>query len=122
MTYREKAAAPAKMKEAFTQIDAQKVQRTLRERDIQKASVDWARTHGWWARKFSSMSQRSVPDVLFAHVGFGKFACEFKAPGKTSTAAQLDEQQKMRDSGWDVVEIDSVAAFKAYVTARPWHF
>lgn len=110
------------MKEAFTQTEAQKVQRKLRERDIQKACVDWARANGWWARKFSSPAQRSVPDFLFAHVVFDKFACEFKAPGKTSTEAQLDEQQKMRDAGWDVVEFDSVAAFKDYVNSRTWHF
>lgn len=82
------------------------VTRRLLEKDVQKDCVDWARRRGYWARKFSSQSQRSVPDYLFsrargpipnrvcrfAHASPGacyccgaanamKFACEFKRPG-----------------------------------------
>jgi hypothetical protein len=91
--------------------------RRLLERDIQEKCVEWARRRGYWARKFSSISQRSVPDYLFARaedLGFRgpvKFAVEFKAPGKTSTAAQKDEQQVMRSAGWDVFECDSFDGF-----------
>lgn len=97
------------------------VQRKLLEKDVQKQCVDWARARGYWARKFSSMSQRSVPDYLFAkEEDFGfrgqlKFACEFKAPGKTSTDAQRDEQDAMRLAGWDVFECDNFERFKAMV-------
>lgn len=108
------------MKDAFTQHVEQKVQRKLRERDIQKACVEWARGKGWWARKFSSPSQRSVPDYLFSHEAHGKFACEFKAPGKTSTKAQLDEQKKMLDAGWTVTEKDNVQAFQDFVHLLEW--
>jgi hypothetical protein len=94
------------------------------EKDIQSACVDWARRRGYWARKFSSIAQRSVPDYLFAQHGrpFAdklriKLACEFKAPGKTSTAAQIDEQEAMRLAGWFVFECDNVDKFKATVLA-----
>lgn len=105
-----------------------KVQRKLLEKDIQKACVTWARSHGWWARKFSSPANRSVPDYLFAkdllerrskhgtdwaHV---KIAVEFKALGKTSTSSQTDEQLAMSAAGWDVYEIDDIEKFKRLFT------
>ena len=114
------AAAPAK------------IERKLLEKDVQKQCVDWARAYGYWARKFSSQSQRSVPDYLFSvERGFArdtrdsyvvrskkiKFACEFKAPGKKSTPAQIDEQEAMRLAGWFVFECDNFDKFKATVLA-----
>jgi hypothetical protein len=91
------------------------VKRKLLEKDVQKRCVDWARARGYWARKFSSQSQRSVPDYLFSHRAKIKFACEFKAPGKTSTDAQIDEQDAMRDAGWFVFECDNFANFQTQV-------
>jgi hypothetical protein len=106
---------------------AAKVARKILERHVQSSSVKWwmalakpGSRYKVWARKFSSPSQRSVPDFLFSveytnNMGLVKrfkFAVEFKAPGKTSTEAQLDEQQKMRDAGWDVYECDDVEKFK----------
>ena len=122
------AAAPVdgeEVKEIFDSTGpAAKVVRKILERHVQSSSVKWwlaeckRRGRAGWARKFSSPAQRSVPDYLFSatqgpclhdeHI----FAVEFKAPGKTSTDAQLDEQQKMRDAGWDVYECDSVEKFK----------
>jgi hypothetical protein len=99
-----------------------KVVRKLLEADVQKQCVDWMRARGYWARKFSSMTQRSVPDYLFARAGDHtyqdiKFATEFKAPGKTGTDAQVDEQTAMRDAGWHVFECDDFEDFKAAVLA-----
>lgn len=94
------------------------VQRKLLEKDVQKQCVDWARARGYWARKFSSQSQRSVPDYLFAKLicpGGLKFAVEFKAPGKTMTAAQRDEVQGMHDAGWWVYDVDNFEVFKQIV-------
>lgn len=93
------------------------VKRALLEKDIQKACVDWARDNGWWARKFSSPANRSVPDYLFARLSFTgltqkKIAVEFKAPGKDSTKAQIEEQAAMRAAGWDVIQVDNVEYFK----------
>lgn len=93
-----------------------KVERKLLECDVQKQCVEWARKSGYWARKFSSLTQRSVPDYLFA-LGPVKFACEFKAPGKTSTDAQIEEQEAMREVSWLVFECDDFEKFKSTVLA-----
>ena len=78
----------------------------LLERDIQEKCVDYARSKGFWARKFSSPNNRSVPDYLFAISASGgrriKLAVEFKAPTKKSTKAQVDEQNGMILAGWIV--------------------
>jgi hypothetical protein len=91
--------------------------RKLLEKDVQKKCVDWARARGYWARKFSSISQRSVPDYLFAHAAYGKFAVEFKAPGKEVTDAQAEEILAMRDAGWLVCRFDNVSLFRGWVEA-----
>ena len=86
------------------------VQRKLLEKDIQAKCVDWARARGYWARKFSSMSQRSVPDYLFAK-GDVKFACEFKRPGLGLTEAQREEANIMVHAGWFVFMADNFEWF-----------
>lgn len=94
------------------------------ESEIQSRSVEWVRSRGYWARKFSSLTQRSVPDYLFAGRGL-KFAVEFKredAPVRTdtgcmSTPAQVDEQKAMREVGWLVWEENDVEHFKRRVLA-----
>lgn len=108
------------------------VQRKYLEADVQKQCVDWARSRGYWARKFSSISQRSVPDYLFATAGDVfmnrvKFACEFKKPGKKpkliekygvvvmSTEAQYEEQLAMQAAGWVVFECNDFETFKQKV-------
>lgn len=109
------------MKDPFAEtIDnfvARRPERKLLEKDIQKQCVAWARERGWWARKFSSPANRSVPDYLFSKLGKIKVAVEFKAPGKTSTEAQLDEQHAMYATGWTVWEIDNVEEFKEFMLA-----
>ena len=102
------------------------------EADLQKQCVAWARARGYWARKFSSMSQRSVPDYLFALWDDAhrlKFACEFKKPGTKpklierygvtvmSTEAQYEEQVAMREAGWLVFECSDFEWFKKTVLA-----
>ena len=115
------AAAPAK------------VQTEMLEADLQAQCVRWAKSRGYWARKFSSISQRSVPDFLFAQhtpplpcrARRIKFACEFKRPGHKidketgvmSTKAQVEEQEAMRLAGWFVFECDNFDKFKATVLA-----
>ncbi len=114
-----------------------KVQTEMLEADLQAQCVRWAKSRGYWARKFSSISQRSVPDYLFAWDGFSlkhaglritgktKFACEFKRPGckinkdtgVMSTQAQVDEQEAMRLAGWFVFECNNFDKFKAIVLA-----
>lgn len=104
------------MKQLSDMTEAATPVRKLLERDVQKKCVEWARARGYWARKFSSQSQRSVPDYLFAREHL-IFAIEFKAPGKVSTDAQVEEQQVMIDAGWFVYEIDDFKRFKEVVFA-----
>lgn len=91
--------------------EVRKVVRKLLERDVQKSCVDWARKRGWWARKFRSQSQKSVPDYIFGKDGCTVFV-EFKAPGKTATKAQKEEHKAMADVGLMAHVIDDVMAFK----------
>lgn len=107
------------------------VEKEMLEADLQKQCVGWAKRRGYWTRKFSSISQRSVPDYLFSSHGLFytwrkvKFACEFKRPGckinketgLMSTKAQVDEQEAMRLAGWFVFECDNFEKFKATVLA-----
>lgn len=111
------------MKE-FTDISAaQKVTRKLLEADIQTACVTWARKRGYWARKFSSPANRSVPDYLFAGTAMYdgpqnaiKFFVEFKAPLKRATENQIEEQGFMRVAGWvGMQECDDIVKFKNWV-------
>lgn len=93
----------------------------LLEKDVQKKCVDWARAQGYWARKFSSPANRSVPDYLFANrklASNDKFAAEFKAPDKKETPAQAEEIALMRAAGWDVYVVDSFEQFKSIVASR----
>jgi hypothetical protein len=110
----------------------------LLEREIQKQCVDWMRARGYWARKFSSQSQRSVPDYLFAkreltwNLNFNmahnvKLATEFKREdckpklikkyGVTvmSTEAQYDEQLAMQAAGWYTFECNDFYVFQQTV-------
>ena len=40
------------------------------EAEVQSKCVAWMRGRGYWARKFSSQSQRSVPDYLFSRAKY----------------------------------------------------
>ena len=115
-------------------VERQRNVKVLLERDVQEACVAYARSRGYWARKFSSPSQRSVPDYLFGkkfHIGDQwndydhqvVWAEEFKAPDKHSTEKQLKEQALMRDHGWTVITDTGtkgqadIDAFKARIDA-----
>lgn len=98
-------------------IKERKPKRKLLEKDIQKQCVAWARERGWWARKFSSPANRSVPDYLFSKVIDGAqmaVAVEFKVPGKMLTDAQYGEHARMKDAGWCVIIFSDVENFKEY--------
>lgn len=98
------------------------------EAEVQSKCVDWARRRLYWARKFSSISQRSVPDYLFRGRGIGWFT-EFKREGcplkliekhgvwVMSTEAQYEEQLEMRAHGWVGFECNNVEGFKRIVLA-----
>lgn len=108
------------MKDPFSaDLEALPVIKVLLEHDVQSVCVKWMRARGYWARKFSSPAARSVPDYLFSHAEFDKFAVEFKAPCKRATEKQKDEQQLMRKAGWEVwQEEDDIDSFKDAVLGR----
>lgn len=85
------------------------------ESKVQKDCVAWARKRGYWARKFSSPANRSVPDYLFKRWDCEPFAVEFKRKDKEPTEAQAEEHVAMREAGWDVYVCDNVAEFKKLV-------
>jgi hypothetical protein len=98
------------------------------EAEVQKQCVDWMRGRGYWCRKFSSLSQRSVPDYLFSFASeraLIKFFTEFKREdckvdkktGFMSTEAQVEEQEAMRKAGWYGFECNDFETFKATVIA-----
>jgi hypothetical protein len=98
----------------------------LLESKVQKQCVDWAKRRGYWARKFSSQSQRSVPDYIFKGRGIQWFT-EFKREGcpkkliekygveVMSTEAQYEEQLAMRAAGWVGFECDNFLEFTTRV-------
>lgn len=88
----------------------------LLERELEKKCKDWARSRGWWARKFTSPAHRSSPDDIFAKGGVVLFV-EFKRAGKQPTPLQQHEHEVMRSFGLTVQVIDTVFDFHRLLTA-----
>lgn len=91
------------------------MKRKISETKLQKKCAEWARDRGWWARKFSSPANRSVPDYLFGHYQLAnraKLAIEFKIWDNVSTEAQWGEQYSMWLAGWQVEECNNFHTFK----------
>ncbi len=82
------------------------------ERDIQAHSIRYARSKGWWCRKFASPANRSVPDYILGRDGCTLFV-EFKRPGGVVTDAQKEEHKAMQAVGLAVHIVTSVEEFKA---------
>lgn len=79
------------------------------EKDIEKKVVAYAKSLGCLVYKFTSPSQRSVPDRLFIMPnGRGVFFIEFKRLGCKPTASQDVEIEKIRKQRIQVWVIDSV--------------
>jgi hypothetical protein len=82
------------------------------EKKLEKRCTDVAKAHGWWSRKFSSPSNRGVPDRLYLKDKVVWFI-EFKAPGNTPTKLQAHEINLIKQQGGNVCWIDNVDDFKA---------
>ena len=89
------------------------------EKKIEQAVKKWARSNGWYARKFTSPSQRSVPDDLFLKHSKVIFI-EFKREGETPTDAQWHEINEIRRSGGHADWADSkeigIAILRGFVS------
>ena len=81
------------------------------EKKLEKRCCDVAKANGWYTRKFSSPSNRGVPDRIFIKEGKVWFI-EFKAPGNTPTELQKHEINLLKDHGAYAVWCDEIAVFK----------
>lgn len=82
------------------------------EKKLEKRCTDLSRVHGWWTRKFSSPSNRGVPDRIFLKEGRVVWI-EFKVPGNEPTPLQAHEIQLILDHGGEAYWITTVENFKA---------
>ncbi len=86
------------------------------ERDIEKKVVAYGKSLGCLCYKFTSPSQRSVPDRLFIMPnGRGVFFIEFKRLGQKPTPAQAVEIEKIRKQGAMVYVLDDVQRGKGLI-------
>lgn len=81
------------------------------EKKLEKRCTDVAKARGWWSRKFSSPSNRGVPDRIFLKDGDVVFI-EFKAPGNEPTNLQEHELMLIRNHGGNATWCDNVDDFK----------
>jgi Holliday junction resolvase len=78
----------------------------MRESALEAKIVKYCRENGILTYKFSSPSQRGVPDRVMMKDGKVLFL-EVKAPGKEPTKLQLHEIEKIRKSGVFAVWADN---------------
>lgn len=88
----------------------------VRERDVENYCLQEFKKLGWLLPKWTSPSNRSVPDRIgLLPFGIVKLI-EFKAPGKQPTPLQLKVHEKYRAMGHRVFIIDSKAKVDYYIT------
>lgn len=78
----------------------------MKESDIERHVVTYARKNGFWVRKFTTPARRSAPDDIFGKGG-KVFWIEFKRTGEKPTELQAKEHAEMREHGLAVYVIDS---------------
>ena len=81
------------------------------EKKLEKRCTDVAKAHGWWSRKFSSPSNRGVPDRVFLKDGRVVWV-EFKAPGNRPTKLQGHEIDLITKHGGIADWCDNIDKFK----------
>ena len=81
--------------------------KTPSESHIQKKVIEHARSIGWLCYKFSSDSNRGVPDFILMSLGV-VFFIEFKAPGKKPRKNQLSQMRKIQSQEIPCFVIDNV--------------
>jgi len=84
------------------------------EKDIQKRVRQYAKERGVLSYKFSSPSQRHVPDCIFLYGG-RTFYIEFKRLGEKPTQAQALEHEKIRACEAIVYVVDNVKQGKQII-------
>ena len=79
----------------------------MRESIIERKVSEYARSQGWLTYKFTSPSNRGVPDRIYLKEG-DCFFIEFKAPNKQPTKLQKKVIKRIEDQDFYVYIIDSV--------------
>ena len=77
------------------------------ESTIEKKVSEFAKTQGWLTYKFTSPSNRGVPDRIYLKSG-DCFFIEFKAPDKQPTKLQKKVIKRIENQDFYVYIIDSV--------------
>lgn len=90
------------------------------EADVESKSMRYAKSLGYWHRKFVSPKARAEPDRILKIRGYPFFFIEFKRPGKKRTfpcdeheRAQLRAHERIREAGGEVYVMDDVEETKA---------
>ncbi len=104
-----------KLQQRDAAAKAKRAKKVPLEKDVEGPVKDYARSKGFYVRKFKSDNNRSVPDDIFASPRGMVFFIEFKRPGKKATPAQEDEHQFMRERHLDVHVVDNVEDGKRIV-------
>ena len=78
------------------------------ESKIEKAVTRYAKSKGYYARKFKSPSNRGVPDHLYLAPSGSVVFIEFKAPGKKPTDLQEREMNMIKQNLGNAFAVDSV--------------
>lgn len=86
-----------------------------RETSVEGRAKRYARSLGYWVRKFKSPGRRSAPDDIFKHPHGVAFFIEFKALGVPPSGLQLEEHAEMRAVGLIVYVCDNFDDAKAII-------
>lgn len=78
-----------------------------RETSVEGRAKRYARSIGYWCRKFKSPGRRSAPDDIFSNRFGNIIFIEFKALGREATELQKDEHREMREHGLIVYVVDN---------------
>lgn len=78
------------------------------EKNVEKAVCVYSKMYNYLTYKFTSPSNRSVPDRMFITEEGVIFFVEFKAPGKKPTVLQEHTIEKFKQRGVDVYVIDNI--------------
>lgn len=85
------------------------------EKVIEKKVKDYAKSKGYYVRKFNSEGMRSVPDAIFITPNGWVFFIEFKRLGKKPTTAQLLEHKAIENNEIQVFIVDNIAYGKELI-------
>ena len=88
----------------------------MRESTIEKAVNKHAKLLGWLAYKFTSPSNRGVPDSIYFREGH-TILIEFKAPGKLPTKLQQEHIKRLKDQLIHVYVVDNIEEGKEIFNA-----